>query len=348
MAFAGDFFATGAGFFDLEGIWGSSRWIPTDTAKHVPFPRTPGARVRPIADMTRSVPIVLNLCAGRSCGQEEIHEIERVFAENGLRADIHTAHDGSEVLARTRDALRTRPEVVVAAGGDGTVSAVVSCIRGSGVGLAVLPIGTLNHFARDLGIPADMGAIAKAIAEGRRTPVDLGEVNQRPFINNASLGLYPDIVRDRTRQQRRLGRGKYWAMLWATLSVLRRSPWLRLHMEIDGQRVDCRSPFVFVGNNDYVMSGFNIGTRSSLRDGRLSIYTTQRRTRWGIARLGLRALLGRLEQARDFAMASAQTLRIDSHHHELLVAADGEVLTMRTPLEFRVLPGALDVIVPAA
>ena len=304
--------------------------------------------MRQIADMIRSVPIVLNLCAGRSCGDEEIHEIERVFAEHGLRADIHTAHDGTEIVARTRDALRTRPDVVVAAGGDGTVSAVVSCIKGSGVGLAVLPIGTLNHFARDLGIPADMGAVARAIAEGKRTPVDLGEVNERPFINNASLGLYPDMVRDRTRQQRRLGRGKYWAMFWATLAVLRRSPWLKLHMEIDGVRQECRSPFVFIGNNDYVMSGFNIGTRSSLRDGKLSIYTTPRRTRWGIVRLGLRALLGRLEQARDFATENAQTLRIESPERELLVAADGEVLTLRTPLTFRVLPGALDVIVPAA
>jgi len=166
------------------------------------------------------------------------------------------------------------------------------------------------------------------------------------FINNASLGIYPDIVRDRVRQQRRLGRGKYWAMLWATLAVMKRSPFLSLTMEIDGKPVQCRSPFVFIGNNDYVMEGFSIGTRSSLRDGKLSIYTTQRRTRGGLVRLAFRALLGRLSQAKDFAGNSASSVRIDSKRRYMLVATDGEVTAMETPLNFRVLPGALSVILP--
>ena len=103
------------------------------------------------------------------------------------------------------------------------------------------------------------------------------------------------------RQQRRLGRGKYWAMLWATLAVMKRSPFLSLTMEIDGKPVHCRSPFVFIGNNDYVMEGFSIGTRSSLRDGKLSIYTTQRRTRGGLVRLAFRALLGQRRHRRCIA-----------------------------------------------
>ena len=295
----------------------------------------------------RRVPVVLNLCAGRGHGDEQVRAIEHEFAQHGLVADIHAAHDGSEIVARTRSALETRPGILVAAGGDGTVSAVASCLRGTGVALAILPVGTLNHFARDLGLPTDLAGAVKAIAGGRIAGVDLGEVNDRLFINNASLGLYPDIVRDRTRQQRRLGRGKYWAMLWATLAVLRRSPFLKLRMEIDGKAVQCKSPFVFVGNNDYVMEGFNIGTRSSLRDGRLSIYTTQRRTRRKLLGLALRALFGRLQQARDFATANASSLRIDAREPRLLVAADGEVLAMSTPLCFRVLPGALRVVVPA-
>lgn len=297
---------------------------------------------------THSLPVILSTGAGRGHGEEGIRQLQELFARHGIAVEIHPCNGGEEITAATQRALRSGARTIVAAGGDGTVSAVASCLKGQEATLAVLPMGTLNHFARDLGIPTDLEPAVEAIATGKRIGIDLGEVNERPFLNNASLGIYPDIVRDRQRQQRRLGRGKYWAMLWATLAVMRRSPFLKLNLEIDGQATKCRSPFVFIGNNEYNMQGFNIGTRGNLRDGHLSIYTTQRRTRWGLVRLAVRALLGRLEQARDFATATASTLRIESRHRRLLVATDGEVTSMETPLNFRVLPGALQVIVPQA
>ena len=116
---------------------------------------------------------------------------------------------------------------------------------------------------------------------------------------------------------------------------------------MDGREQHFRSPFVFIGNNDYVMEGFEIGRRASVRDGCLSIYTTQRWGRWALLRLALRALFKRLRQADDFSMLRAEHLRIDSRRRRLLVATDGEVTALDTPLEFRVLPGALQVIVPA-
>ena len=294
------------------------------------------------------VPVILNARSGRGWTTERTAELRKLFADHGVEAEIHAAADGGEILDLARAALRRRPAIVVAAGGDGTVSAVASCLAHGEASLGILPIGTLNHFARDLGVPSALEEAVAVIAAGRRIGVDIGQVNDRLFVNNASLGLYPDIVRDRTRQQRRLGRGKYWAMLWATHSVLRRSPFLRLRMEVDGKTIHCRSPFVFIGNNDYTMEGFEIGTRSSLRDGRLSIYTTQRRNRWGLLLLALRALFGRLHQADDFATASAADVRIESSRRRLLVATDGEVNAMETPLRFRVLPGALQVLVPPA
>jgi YegS/Rv2252/BmrU family lipid kinase len=300
----------------------------------------------PAAQRFKRVPVIVNDTAGTGHCQETYEEIRRLFRARGVEADILAARDGSGLEARAREALRENPGVVVAAGGDGTVSAIASALRGTGVALGIVPIGTLNHFARDLGIPADLEGAIDVILAGTPVAVDVGEVNGVTFINNASLGIYPDIVRDRTRQQRRLGRGKYWAMLWATFAVMRRSPWLKLHLDIDGRRTDCRSPFVFVGNNDYTMEGFNIGMRSSLRDGCLSIYTTQRRTRLGLLGLALRALLGRLRQADDFAVARAEQLTIDSRHRRLWIATDGEISVMQPPLAFRVLPRALEVIVP--
>ena len=290
------------------------------------------------------IPVILNTTAGRGTSERQLEELRGTFAEHGLDVEILAATRGEEIVDLARGALAKNPRLIIAAGGDGTVSAVASCLRGKPIPLAVLPVGTLNHFARDLGIPTKLDEAVKAIAEGQAVGVDLGEVNERPFINNASLGLYPDIVRDRTRQQRRLGRGKYWAMLWATISVLRRSPFLSLSLEIDGKATQCRSPFVFIGNNDYAMEGFSIGKRSSLRDGQLSVYTTRRRTRHGLVGLALRALFGRLRQADDFAVDNASRVRIDSHRRWLLVATDGEVTAMETPLEFRVLPAAISVI----
>ena len=294
----------------------------------------------------RRVPIVLNIASGGSHGQVTYNEVRRLFSLHGIEADILTAEDGKGLEAQVREALRTSPEVVVAAGGDGTVSTVAALLRGTGVALGVLPAGTLNHFARDLGIPTDLEGAVAAIAQGAPVDVDVGEVNGRTFVNNASLGLYPQIVRHRKRRQELYGHGKYWAMLGATLTVLGRNPFLRLKLQLDDRVERCRTPFVFIGNNDYVMEGFSIGTRSSLRDGKLSIYTTQRRTRGGLVRLAFRALLGRLSQAKDFAVNSASSVRIDSKRRYMLVATDGEVTAMETPLNFRVLPGALSVILP--
>ena len=293
------------------------------------------------------IALILNVRSGPGHGPEGRQRLERLFREAGLDPAVFVVHDGEQARAAAGRALQAGARIVAAAGGDGTVSAVAAGLRGKDAALAVVPVGTLNHFARDLGIPQDPAEAVAAIARGVRIGVDVGEVNERIFINNASLGIYPDIVRDRTRQQRRLGRGKYWAMLWATLAVLRRSPFVRMRMEIEGHdSVECRSPFVFVGNNDYVMEGFSIGKRSSLRDGCLSVYTTRRRGRLALLGLAMRALVGRLHQARDFSNVHASRLRIETRRRRLWVATDGELSAMTTPLEFRVLPGALRVIVP--
>lgn len=296
----------------------------------------------------RRVPVIVNERSGPGHGADTYTEIRRLFALQGLQADILVARGGEELQARVHEALGEHPGTVVAAGGDGTVNAIASHLRGSSVALGILPLGTRNHFARDLGVPADLEGAVAAIAQGSAVAVDMGEVNGRTFVNNASLGLYPHIVRNRTRRQERFGHRKYWAMLWATLSVLGRHPFLRLKLHLDGRTQRCRTPFVFIGNNDYLMEGFKVGQRASLRDGKLSVYTTQRRGRMPLLRLALRALFGRLRQAEDFLMEQARTVRVESPRRLLLVATDGEVSALPTPLEFRVRPAALRVLLRKA
>ncbi len=236
--------------------------------------------------------------------------------------------------------------MVAAGGGDGTQNAVASELIGSDVLFGVLPMGTLNHFAKDIGIPLQIDEAVRTIAAGYCTRVDTAEVNGRTFLNNSSLGLYPDTVRHREMQQRRLGRSKWPAFFLAMVNSLRRYPFLNLTLNTDKVSYRQRTPFIFIGNNDYIMEGFNIGARNTLQDGRLSLYFAHRTTRLGLVVLALRAMFGRLRQASDFEMLSAQKLTIESRHQQLRVATDGEVNLMDTPLRYRIRPASLRVLVP--
>ena len=197
---------------------------------------------------------------------------------------------------------------VVAAGGDGTVSAVASLLVGTDRVLGVLPLGTWNHFARDLGIPADLEGAVRVIREGAPRAVDVGEVNGRIFLNNSSIGLYPAIVRQREKQQERLGRSKWSALFWATIRVLRHHHSVTVRLDAEGEARVLRTPLLFIGNNAYDMRGFEIGQRSRLDGGELSLYLTKRSSVWALIRLALRALFGSLHEGEDF-----EELRVRGH-----------------------------------
>ena len=154
------------------------------------------------------------------------------------------------------------------------------------------------------------------------------------------------MVRRRERQRRRLGRGKWHAMLWAGYNALRAHPFLDLRLEVRGAEHRRRTPFLFVGNNVYRMQGLDIGVRERLDGGVLSLYLAHRTGRLGLLALALRALLGRLYDGDDFESATTHRLRIDTHHKRLLVSRDGEVEALELPLEYRIRPRALRVVVP--
>jgi diacylglycerol kinase family enzyme len=269
---------------------------------------------------------------------------ERLRAAGG-DADVQVVPGGA-LLDRLKAAAAEKPGRLIVAGGDGTMSAAASVLAGSTIALGVLPLGTLNHFARDLGVPEDLGSAVKVALGGKVRAIDVGEVNGRVFVNNSSIGLYPAMVHRREKQQRRLGRSKWHAMLWAAAAVLRAHPFLHLELEVGGKAHRRRTPFVFVGNNVYRMEGFDIGVRERLDAGVLSLYLAHRTGRLGLVLLALRALAARLYSGQDFEASTLQHLRIDGRHKRLLVARDGEVEAMDLPLEYRVRPGALRVIVP--
>ncbi|MEJ7806295.1 MAG: diacylglycerol kinase family protein [Telluria sp.] len=291
---------------------------------------------------------MINGSAGSGHDDEQASSLRDKFAAHGLEARVTLAASGDDIIAAARAALDEGMQIVVAGGGDGTINAVASVVADTGVAFGVLPLGTLNHFAKDAGIPLQLDEAIATIAGGARRQVDVGEVNDRIFLNNSSLGLYPDIVRDREKQQNRFGRGKWLAALWATLGALRRYPFLSVRLKMDdGTDHARRTPFVFIGNNPYTMQGFCIGERAALDGGKLSLYVAQRPGRLALLRLGWSALCGRLAQERDFDVLSAENLEIDTRHKRIRVATDGEVTVMLTPLRYRIRPGALCVIVPS-
>jgi diacylglycerol kinase family enzyme len=294
----------------------------------------------------KPVIVIINGSAGNGHDDSAARELTEKFQAAGFEPAITLARDGDAMIETARRALDDGADLVVAGGGDGTINAVASVMVGSGVPFGVLPLGTLNHFAKDLGIPLDLGEAVRVLAEGRTRDVDVGEVNERIFLNNSGLGLYPDIVHDREKQQRRLGRGKWVAAFWATLGALRRFPILSIRLVVDGERLARRTPFVFIGNNEYSMQGLSIGERARLDGGKLSLYVAQHPGRLGMLRFALRAVRGTLAQERDFDVLLADEMEIETRRSRLRVATDGEVTVMQTPLRYRVRPGALTVIVP--
>lgn len=294
-----------------------------------------------------STPVIVNAAAGSGYSSDSLPKLQAAFAAAGAEARMLPAGSGSEIAEIARKEARKGPAVIVAAGGDGTLNAVASALVGTGTALGILPLGTFNHFARDLRIPLALEDAVRTIVANHPVKVDVGEVNGRIFLNNSSIGLYPAIVHERETLRKRLGRSKPHAMFWATMAVLQRHPFLDVHLQLDDKEQRRRSAFIFIGNNAYAMEGFDVGTRACLDAGCLSVYLAQRRGRWALLALVARALLGRLREAGDFEALTTRAVRIETRHARLPVATDGEVMVMEMPLEYRARPGALRVIVPA-
>ncbi len=291
--------------------------------------------------------VIINASSGADDKEDAVALLEKLFDDHGLDARISLAKSGAEILELTKKAIADDRDPIVAGGGDGTINAVASLLVETDRRLGVLPLGTLNHFAKDLGIPTTLEESARVLLDGNVAQVDVGEVNETIFLNNSSLGLYPRIVRQREKQQERLGRGKWPAFVWAALSVLRRYPFMDVRLHMNGEELKRRTPFVFIGNNEYRMEGFDIDKRERLDAGMLSLYVAHRTGRWGLIRLAWRALWGRLREEVDFDALTAKEITIETKRKRLQVATDGEVNVMETPLRYRIRARALRVIVPA-
>ena len=290
---------------------------------------------------------ILNSTSGSHPGPEVREKLAQIFAGNGTPARILLAASGAQVPELARGAVKENSQIIVAGGGDGTVNAVANELMGTSIALGVLPLGTLNHFAKDLHIPQDLEGAARNLITGRAVPVDVGEVNGRIFLNNSSLGIYPRIVRQRDAQYKTKGGNKWLAFARASISVLAHYSLLRVRLRADGKELSCKTPFVFIGNNKYATEGLNIGERRRLDAGELCLFIANRARRIDLVRLAFLALFGLLHEASDFDVLITKQISIATRRSRTSVATDGEVNEMNTPLNYLTHPRALRVIVPA-
>ncbi len=271
--------------------------------------------------------------------------LNRISDEFGVRVRIVVARSGQELSLLAARAVSENSRPVMAGGGDGTVNAVAGVLAGTDIPLGVLPMGTLNHFAKDLGIPLGLEAAVRNLFTGHVTKVDVGEVNGRVFVNNSGIGFYPHIVRQREEEQRH-GHAKWVAFVLAVGSVLRRYSRLRVRLHMDEAEALAQvTPFVFVGNNRYEIAGLEIGRRASLDSGRLWVCMAPRSGRRNLLRMAFRALMGRVTDHELNAFDTEEFL-IQTATKWVNVSTDGEVRMMDAPLHYRIRPRALGVVVP--
>ncbi len=284
------------------------------------------------------LPVVVNRSGGTASAKGDAlsDELERAFAASQVKLDLVAGKEMEEAIDRYRDAVR-----VVVGGGDGTLGSAAGLLAGFGTQLGVLPLGTRNHFARQLGIPIDLEAAAHVSATGRVIEVDLGDAGGRTFINNASFGAYVELVREREKSSL----PKWIASIGASWRVLRKLRPRRFNLVVDGEAMSVETSLLFVGNNRYQTSDGKLGDRAALDEGVLSVFALARMTRWRLVTTAARIALGKIDDARDFSIeTTARELRIDGDG-EIGIALDGELTRLPLPLTLTIRPLALKVVV---
>jgi diacylglycerol kinase family enzyme len=286
--------------------------------------------------------IIVNPHSGSAPARGQLCEALRAAALDADVVPLQTTPDAEQWLSRLADGH----DVLVAAGGDGTVSTVAAVAARTGKTLGVIPAGTLNHFARDTGIPLPLEASLDVIAAGHTRLIDVAVVNDRLFVNNVSIGAYPRLVWERNRA-RHAGLPRPLAMSVALVRTWIDLDTVSVRLAFDNTELVRRTPFVLVGNGEYEVEGTEFGKRPTLSGGTLSLYMAPESGRFTLVMVPVRALLRRLTRHDKFETYTASSIRMDTTESRIRVALDGEIRSLEPPLRFSIRREALRTIVPA-
>ena len=294
--------------------------------------------------------VVLNAGSGHTATELQRTTIANALERAGRQYQLAIVEDASElddIARRVVEQAVATGGIVVAAGGDGTINAVARRAVGSGCRFGVLPQGTFNYFGRAHGIPEDLEQAIAALLAGTPHPVQVGLVNDRVFLVNASIGLYPKILEEREQDKRQYGRSRMVALLSMLRTALGKHEFLRIRLELDGQQHKLRTPTLFIGNNPLQMQQLGVLPLSTaLEEGELAAMAPRSVGRLGMIWLMLRGAAGKLGGAQDLVAFSFKRILVKpitlyGTRRRIKVATDGEVTMLDTPLDIRVLEGQL-------
>jgi diacylglycerol kinase family enzyme len=298
--------------------------------------------------------IVMNAGSGHNDTAAVRAIIEEVLTRAGREHRLIVVEDPArlaEAARRTVEQAKACGGVVVVAGGDGTINTVANAVYGSGCPFAVVPQGTFNYFGRTHGISQDAREAAEALLTARVEPVQVGLVNDRLFLVNASLGLYPKLLEDREAYKQQYGRSRLVALWSGLMTVLRPHRRMRITLERQGQASTMRTLTLFVGNNRLQMEQTGIPLGDALEDGQLAAVALRPVGRLAILWLLVRGALGRLGDAENVISFGFRRMTVKPallyRVRRVKVAADGEIVWMTAPIEFRVAPEPLYLLKPA-
>jgi diacylglycerol kinase family enzyme len=271
--------------------------------------------------------------------------IERAMAVFGPRAVLRSFSGDP-----AREAAKAASEgfrIIVAAGGDGTVAGVAHALAGTESALAALPLGTFNYFARGLGIPDDPAAAAQAILAGRSHFIAVGTLNGRVFLNNTSIGLYPEILEEREATYARFGRYRLLAHLASLRTILRFQRPHRMDLRLDGTPQRLRSPMLFVARSAYQLDQFGLQGADAISGDRFALFLAHQQTRLAFLGLAWRLVRRRVDHGRDVIVSSPSRIEVAIPRcRRIAVALDGEKLQMKLPLKIEISDTLLRVILP--
>lgn len=238
--------------------------------------------------------------------------------------------------------------IVVAAGGDGTVNALATLCYQSGATLAVVPLGTFNYFARALGIPTELDAALEVVSTGKVRKVSAGFVQEHLFLNNASFGLYPTLIRKREQASSRYGRKRFVAALSALHSLFYEQKLFAVKLHKDNASETHRTSMVFVGNNSFQLDNLGLEVSECAENDRLAAVILKPLNRWQTCRLMWRGIVKNLKFESKLVQFCADTFEVETKRQQIDMVIDGEIVRCTTPLQFRVEGHAINVLVPAA
>jgi diacylglycerol kinase family enzyme len=296
--------------------------------------------------------VVFNLASGRGAREGVGPAVEAACRAAGRRCELFPVAQAGALSDTAREAVRRAQAaqgIVVAAGGDGTINAVAQAVLGSGCRFGVLPRGTFNYFARTHGIPVELDEALRVLLQEAAEPVQVGQVNGRVFLVNASLGLYAQSLEDREGWKQQFGRSRLVALASGVRTILRGHRSLRLSAELPGRQWTARTPTLFVGNNALQMEQVGLPQAAAIDAGRLAGVMLKPVGRWTMLTLLARGAFGQLSEADEVLHFAFEGLTVDVRaggRRRIKVATDGEVVLMTMPLRFEVAPQALRLIRP--